>query len=129
MFINFFSGHVYEPQWWPSAFQIENMIQAILREDWREMIGLKDDELIASLRSRIERFGDGESGRHLVLDKSFVKEFLSREVSNINSLLCELRRDNEEDDIATLDSRFLLNEKQLRECMKSSLEFRNFIQA
>ncbi len=127
MFIHFFSDDVYEQQWWPSVFAIENMIQATVREDWRELTGMANDELTATLRDRIEGFGAENRGSHLPLDKSFVNEFLHREVPSIVLLLADLQSENNQYEIATLDPRFALNEQRLRECMKISLEFRDFV--
>jgi hypothetical protein len=127
MFVRFFSGDVYEQRWWVSVFAIENLIQAIIREDWRDLVVLTDSDLITTIHERIE---DPEFQRQTIahdLDMTFVDDFLCRELSCIRSLLSDLEHNDSGDNIATLDPRFALDKEQLQNCIKLSVDFRNAI--
>jgi hypothetical protein len=126
MFFVLFSDHIYSEKSWPDVFQVENSVHAVLREYWREMIGLSDDQLVNAMRKRLKKLAKHAAPLELPSD-SFITKVLKQEADRIARFVADLENTEPEGRRNTISKYFEMNAGRLQECMSSSEEFRDFI--
>ncbi len=126
MFISLFSNYVYGEEKWSSVFQFENLIHAVLREHWRDMIGISDDKMIEIIKAHVSELAI-HAGQAAFLNDALITEILEHEVGRIAKFVVDIQGTNPREESGKLAAYFNLNAQMVQDCMMKSNNFRDFI--